>query len=299
MEISSLFSAKAVAQADPQAADRALARAGITREALADPASTVDVSQHHALFEALAEAERPDIGIHMRTSASMRCEDFGTLGLTMRSAPDLRGALTRLDRYVRLFNRYSVFALSDFGSEWWWTNSRGADSDGARLSHEAGLGTFLTLWRDANGEDLTPARVQFMHQPVGSIAPLEALFRCPVTFGAQIDAIVLRSEDLDRPNRVGDRHIWEFLRGHLEESIAGTEEGCRDVVDDGENGLLAPVRDAGALALAVEKLLASPSLRERFGDAARRKAVAEFNERKVVERMMRLYDELLAGKPRA
>ncbi len=75
--------------------------------------------------------------------------------------------------------------------------------------------------------------------------------------------------------------------------------GCRDVVDDGENGLLAPVRDAGALALAVEKLLASPSLRERFGDAARRKAVAEFDERRVVERMMRLYDELLAGKPRA
>ena len=228
MEISSLFSAKAVAQADPQVADRALARVGITREALADPASTVDVSQHHALFGALAEPERPDIGIHMRTSASMRCEDFGTLGLTMRSAPDLRGALTRLDRYVRLFNRYSVFALSDFGSEWWWTNSRGADSDGARLSHEAGLGTFLTLWRDANGEDLTPARVQFMHQPVGSLAPLEALFRCPVTFGAEIDAIVLRSEDLDRPNRVGDRHIWEFLRGHLEESIAGTEEDHLD-----------------------------------------------------------------------
>lgn len=228
MEVSSLFSAKAVAQADPQVADRALSRVGLTREALADPARTVDVAQHHALFEALAEAERPEISIHMRTSASMRCEDFGTLGLTTRSAPDLRSALARLDRYTRLFNRYSLFAFSDFGAECWWTNARAAHTDGARLSHEACLGTFLSLWRDANGEDLTPARVQFMHQPVGSVAPLEAHFRCPVTFGAEIDAIVLRSEDLDRLNRVGDRHIWEFLRGHLEESIAATEEDHLD-----------------------------------------------------------------------
>jgi len=228
VQVSSLFSAKALAQADPQVAERALARVGLTREVLADPAATVDVSQHHALFEALAEEERPDISIHMRTSASMRCEDFGTLGLTTRSAPDLRGALTRLDRYTRLFNSYSVFALSAFGSECWWTNSRVAQSDGARLSHEAGLGTFLTLWRDANGDDLTPARVQFMHDPVGSVGPLEAHFRCPVTFGAEVDAIVLRGDDLDRPNRVGDKHIWEFLRGHLEESIAATEEDHLD-----------------------------------------------------------------------
>ena len=228
MEVSSLFSAKAVAQADPQAAERALARVGITREALADPAIPVDVQQHHALFEALAEGERPDISIHMRTSASMRCEDFGPLGLTMRSAPTLRGALERLDRYARLFNRYSLFGFAEAGGECWWSNARPAHSDGARLSNEAALGTFLSLWRDANGEDLTPARVQFMHRPVGSLAPLEAHFRCPVVFGADIDAIVLHAADLDRPNRVGDRHIWDFLRTHLEESLVATEEDQLD-----------------------------------------------------------------------
>lgn len=224
MQVSSLFAAKAVAQADPQQAERALAKVGLPRAMLADPASRVLVDQHHALFTALAESERPEIGFHMRTSASMRCDDFGTLGLTMRSAPTLRSSIERLERYARLFNAYSLFDFEEFEGEAWWTNARTAANDGARLSNEAALGTFVALWRDANGEEFAPARVQFMHQPVGSLAPLEAHFRCPVTYGAAVDAIVIRRADLDRPNRVGDRHIWDFLRRHLEESLGLTME---------------------------------------------------------------------------
>ena len=75
--------------------------------------------------------------------------------------------------------------------------------------------------------------------------------------------------------------------------------GCRDVVDDGENGLLVPVRDAVTLASAVEKLLASPALRAQMGDAARRKALREFDERSVTGNIIELYGELLAGQPGA
>ena len=232
VEVSSLFSAKAIAQVAPQLAEQALAQAGLTRAMLADPAQRLDVERHHALFDALAEAERPAIAFHMRTSASMACEDFGTVGLTMRSAPTLRRAIERLDRYARLFNPYSLFAFSEDAREGWWTNARPAASDGARLSNEAALGTFVALWRDANGADLAPARVQFMHRPVGDTAALEAHFRCPVSHGADIDAIILRRADLDRPNRVGDRHIWDFLRNHLEESlgITGDDRIDREVV---------------------------------------------------------------------
>ncbi len=70
--------------------------------------------------------------------------------------------------------------------------------------------------------------------------------------------------------------------------------GCREVVVDGENGLLVPVRDAEALGLAVRKLLVSPVLRKRMGEAAREKALREFDERNVTRNIMAIYDELLA-----
>ena len=41
--------------------------------------------------------------------------------------------------------------------------------------------------------------------------------------------------------------------------------GCRDVVRHGWNGLLVPVRDSAALALAIEKLIKNPDLRRTMG----------------------------------
>ncbi len=224
VEVSTLFARKAIAQARPATAERALARVGVSRETLSDPMNRMQMQHHQLLFEELAGEERPEISFHMRTSASMRCEDFGLLGLTIKSAPTLRRSFERLDRYARLYNLYSVFALADKGPECWWINHRAApDNDGGKLSNEAALGTFVSLWRDANGEEFSPKRVQFKHLPVGNVHPLEDYFKCPVTHGAEVDAIIMHQQDVDRPNRVGDQHIWKFLREHLEDILRTTE----------------------------------------------------------------------------
>lgn len=45
--------------------------------------------------------------------------------------------------------------------------------------------------------------------------------------------------------------------------------GIPEIVEDGVNGLLAPEKDAAALAEAIERLLLDPALRQRLGQAAR------------------------------
>lgn len=69
--------------------------------------------------------------------------------------------------------------------------------------------------------------------------------------------------------------------------------GCREVVTDGVDGLLVPAKDAAALAAAIAKLSEDPALCERLGAAARRKALAEFDERSVIERTLGVYRELI------
>jgi len=71
--------------------------------------------------------------------------------------------------------------------------------------------------------------------------------------------------------------------------------GCRDVVRDGVDGLLVPVKDAAALAAAIARLLDDSSLARRLGDAARARALAEFDERIVIRRTLAVYEELLPG----
>ncbi|WP_233347982.1 glycosyltransferase family 4 protein [Luteimonas sp. MC1572] len=69
--------------------------------------------------------------------------------------------------------------------------------------------------------------------------------------------------------------------------------GCREVVSDGVDGLLVPVRDAAALAAAIARLHDDPELAARFGKAARAKALAEFDEKIVIDRTLAVYRELL------
>jgi glycosyltransferase involved in cell wall biosynthesis len=69
--------------------------------------------------------------------------------------------------------------------------------------------------------------------------------------------------------------------------------GCREVVTDGENGLLVPVRNASILAAAIARLHDDPALAQRLGAAARQRTLAEFDERIVIDKTMAVYREVL------
>ncbi len=69
--------------------------------------------------------------------------------------------------------------------------------------------------------------------------------------------------------------------------------GCREVVTDDVDGLLVPARDADALANAIARLQDDPVLAQRLGQAARSKALAQFDERIVIARTLAVYRELL------
>jgi glycosyltransferase involved in cell wall biosynthesis len=71
--------------------------------------------------------------------------------------------------------------------------------------------------------------------------------------------------------------------------------GCREVVTHEVDGLLVPVGDEASLAAAIARLQDDPVLRERLGQAARAKVLAEFDERIVIERTFAVYGELLPG----
>ena len=72
--------------------------------------------------------------------------------------------------------------------------------------------------------------------------------------------------------------------------------GCRQVVDDGVNGVLVPVRDSRALADAIAALARDASLRQRMGRAAVEKAKREFDQQRVIDITLAVYDRLLAAR---
>ena len=78
--------------------------------------------------------------------------------------------------------------------------------------------------------------------------------------------------------------------------IATDIRGCRQVVDDGVNGKLVPLRDPVALATAIRTLAQDNELRATMSSASRRIAEERFDEREVVSRVMGTYGEVLQAK---
>lgn len=72
--------------------------------------------------------------------------------------------------------------------------------------------------------------------------------------------------------------------------IAADAPGSREVVRDGVNGFLTPVRDEQALANAVESFILDPELAVRMGTAGRELARSKFCAHKVAEMLMDCMD---------
>ena len=69
--------------------------------------------------------------------------------------------------------------------------------------------------------------------------------------------------------------------------------GCKDVVDDGVNGFLVPIKDSEALADKLRILIEDKDLRVKMGKASREKAEKEFSLENVVNKHLEIYQSLI------
>ncbi len=69
--------------------------------------------------------------------------------------------------------------------------------------------------------------------------------------------------------------------------------GCREIVRDGENGLLVPARDGAATAVALGRLIADGALRAKLGARGREIATSKFTVERFVGETLALYRALM------
>jgi len=83
--------------------------------------------------------------------------------------------------------------------------------------------------------------------------------------------------------------------GHGLPVVAARAGGIPGVVDEGQNGLLAPFGDVAGLAEAVERLLVDEALARRLGEHGRAKVAAAYQWPVVAERVLSEYRAVLAA----
>jgi glycosyltransferase involved in cell wall biosynthesis len=97
-------------------------------------------------------------------------------------------------------------------------------------------------------------------------------------------------------------HREGFPRAAMEAAASGLPviatdiRGCRQVVEDGMNGLLFPVKDVDALTAAIDRVGSDDELRSQMSRASVDRARAHFDERQIVTRVMGAYAEVASRK---
>lgn len=164
----------------------------------------------------------------------------------------------------------------------------------ARLLGDKGIGEFVDAARMVKARH-PKARFQLLGGPGGdnpSAVPESQLARWADESTVELLGV---SDDVRIQIAAADCIVLPSYREGLPRSllegaamarplIASDVPGCRDVVDDGVNGLLCEVRSASSLAAAMERMLAmSAEQRAAMGAAGRRRVEDEFGAARVAK----------------
>ena len=66
--------------------------------------------------------------------------------------------------------------------------------------------------------------------------------------------------------------------------------GVPELLTDGENGLVVPPENPGALAAALERAIRDPAMRKRLGDAAEQRVRAHFDYHSSIAQLTQLFE---------
>jgi len=80
--------------------------------------------------------------------------------------------------------------------------------------------------------------------------------------------------------------------------VATDVPGCREIVENGRNGILVPVRDPEALAEAITRLIRNPEERREMGKYGRKLVEDNFTNDIIIRKTLDLYHDSLANQSR-
>lgn len=192
----------------------------------------VEAARYYALLERIAAAD--DHGLPFRYARTVRPDDFGAMGLGMKTAPTLRGALERLVRYISVITDSLAYELVDEGTLV--IHGRSVRERGERLANEAALAAVTACLRAIAVRHVDPVAVDLRHHPP-DLAEHRVFFGCPVYAGADRDALHFAPETLTIATRLADDGLSAFLLARLDdlreaEADRPLEDRVRRVVGD-------------------------------------------------------------------
>jgi AraC-like DNA-binding protein len=254
-----------------------LADAGIRRADLDDPDARIPVTAWARMF-CRAQEQRPLKNVGMRLATVTPIGAFPLLDYLIMTSQDVREALTRLARYLRLAEPRSIPSVRE-DEDPIRVSLEGCDT---RFSAEFTVTLNLLHFRKETEGRFRAAYASFRHQP-DDAAELERVLGCPVHTGASWNGWALSREAYQLPLRRRDPALGRLLQRQADEAIArlppmdGVALDVRRVlasrIGGGNTRIQAVARDLATSVRSLQRRLAAAGASyQQLVDLARRDA---------------------------
>ena len=195
-----------------------LRKAGLDPDFLTDPDSRVPRRAHMSLWQQITDAV-PDSCVGLRVGMRRRTADYGLVGYTLRFSRTLGEAMERLTRYDRLLAEWLRVETRREADTTVIAVRSGPGFESLRQVVDAHLASLVGLAREITQTNLAPVEMRLPYHGNGDFSEHRAFFRAPLLFDASEPAIVLRTEDLDRPNPPAEEALAHYLDALADQAL--------------------------------------------------------------------------------
>jgi len=243
-----------------------LRRAGLPPSLFQQEKIYVTTAEVFAIWRTVAEMS-PDPGFGLKLGTELRFERSHPVSIAGVCSRSFGDALHRLARYKQLTCPEEIRVhrkAQETSVEFFFVEAKEAQPD---IMVDLGLSWILCVGRRGTDGEITPLRLE-LTRPVKHRALLERHFGCRVLFKADRNALVFRSDDLDRPFVTHNEELVTMLGTQLDSELKTqhTSNSVGEQVKQTLRRLLAGKRPA-LQDVAQELGLSARTLQRRLTDA--------------------------------
>lgn len=197
-----------------------LCQAGLSERQIKDPDARIGAANQAALVGLIAEALGDDLfGFHVGQAFDLR--EIGLLYYVMASAPTLRVALARAERYGAITNEAITPTCGQGGEVRVRVRYVGLARHAARHQVEFWMTALIRVARQLTSLRLSPVHLALCHPRPGGARELEEYFGCAIAFGTSADEVRFSSCAGDAPLAGSDPYLHNLLLSYCEGALAG------------------------------------------------------------------------------
>lgn len=213
---------------------------GLDRSVFAKPEGFIPCSVFAGILREAAQATADDcFGLHF--AERFNPKNIGPLAYVALNSPTISAGIQNVERYLHVYDSsakwfftaegdrgYVRFVLTDLGIE------------PLRQSNEHGVTIVINALRMMVGSQWAPQEVHFAHAAPEQTSEHHRIFRCPVLFGCETNALVIELSFAERAVPAADQQLYLIMKQYLDQVLSEMPQ---------EDSLFAAIRKAVAEAM--------------------------------------------------